>query len=167
MAGKIYRVAVLLLLLVIIPAISWWYLQGGLQFRLDAIEALEPKAALPLPVDDGSPTVKLMFDRSDQAFDARIDLILERFGQRPDIVAIDLPPDNRLGVRDSLEKAAHLSTYQGSLEEGVFLIDTANHVRRSYALSSDAEVSTMIEHITFLLPREPERDFEFRRSREK
>ena len=168
MSKKIVQTLILLALLVGFPLVSWIYLSDGLNFRLNAIEALQPKAGLPHLKDslhrDGQ--ILILFDRQ-HPLAVKMDKVMAHFDDRIDVTFVNYPSPIMPMLRDSLDKVMEMTGHSGDLETTVFLIGQQGKIRRNYHLASDDHLGDLTEHIAFLVPPDPEKDFEFRRELEK
>ncbi len=167
MSRKIVQTLVLLLLLVGFPLVSWIYLSDGLSFRLDAIEALQPKSALPTPGDSlhQKGQILILYDTAHPEA-LKVARVKEHFSDRGDVVFLNFPSEMEV-LQDSLEKVMKLTGVGETWRESIFLIGQLGMIRRNYLLSSDSQMGDLTEHIAFLIPPDPERDFDFRREVEK
>ena len=169
MSKKIIQTIILLILLVGFPLVSWIYLRDGLDFRMNAIKALQPKAALPPSADSlhQEGTILIWYDQ-DGPFGKRMDPVISHFDDRTDVVFTHFPDRSYHSLHDSLEKVLALTGEEAdAFEDKVFLVGQGGFIRASYHLKSDDQMGDLTEHIAFLVPLDPEKDFEFKRETEK
>jgi len=160
---------VLLALLVILPLSSWFYLQRGLDYRLETLEQLASKAALPNDWFHNQPgTIQVLYDES-VSLSSRLEPIKKHFEERQDIQFIPTDYNSVTGLQDSLKKVVRLtiSDSQPVLQDMLFLINQKGSLVMAYRIGEDSELALLTKHVVFLMPPEEEKDFEFRREREK
>jgi len=168
MPKKITQTLVLLILLVGFPLVSCIYLRDGLNFRINAIDALQPKADLPISSDtlhtDG---IILIWYDAKGPFVERMRPVQAHFDDRIDVVFENFPDKFNLPLQDSLRKVMELTGRGGPFKESAFLVGQKGKIRGNYLLDSDDQLGDLTEHIAFLVPLDPEKDFEFKREAEK
>ena len=116
--GKlIWQTLVLFAMLIGLPAVSWWYLKGGLDYRLEAMDEIKPLGAmeaLPFPTIDGvSPAVagnilliSYLQESQIEIAGTRLDKIHQQFTERPDFLML------QMAAQDSTTLQQWLQTYQ-------------------------------------------------------
>lgn len=141
---KYIRSIVLFAILALFPAISWYYLQSGLDWRKDMYKELQSdnRAAAEVLVSDAlqdrikNKTSLLVYD---DRYKADIDLIHEQFEgsytyQKLDIQKSDLRSPNGFAM----------------------LVDTAGIVKYEY--TDQDQMKKIVQHMSLVIPKEPERD---------
>ncbi len=169
MSKKIIQTIVLLILLVGFPLVSWIYLRDGLNFRLNAIEALQPKANLPPSADTlHTEGIIVVWYDVNGPLKNRLDPIKAHFNDRTDVMFENFPNRSYPSVRDSLHKVMELTGRgRADIEDCAFLLGQEGKIRGSYLLDNDDQMGDLTEHIAFMVPLDPEKDFEFKRESEK
>jgi len=169
MSKKILQTAVLLLLLVVFPILSWFFLKGGVDYRMAARGKLDPKALVP----EGSPLyergkIQVLYASDNDGQRERMQPILDNYEDRGDILEFEPLRDDLSGnMLDSLRKTLLVLGKSEELESHAFLIDTAASIVQAYYMVEDAEMARLVEDIALLLPLEEDKDFLFKREREK
>ncbi len=169
MSKKILQTAVLLLLLVVFPVLSWFFLQGGVDYRMAARGKLDVKAL----VSKQSPLylrgkIQVLYQSDNEALKERMRPILENYEKRGEILKFEpLRDDMPAGMLDSLRKTLLILGKGGDLKSHAFLIDTTAAIVQAYYMSEDREMARLVEDIALLLPLEEDKDFLFKREREK
>lgn len=164
--GKITTIIIVLVLLIGLPLSSYLYLRKGMNFRLDAIGALTVKSHLPAEATAlSSETVQILY--SDEARNLPlVDSVRSHFG---DHVLLQFVPytNESSSLTDSLILAHSLCNTTDDYNDRIYLVNRQDAIVNCYDPSNLTEVKKLINHIAFLLPPEPEKDFDFRRSTEK
>ena len=168
MPKKIIQTLILLVLLVGFPLVSWIYLSGGLNFRLNAIEALQPKASLPFEIDSLhiKGNILIWYDHSNKSAN-NMQSVKAHFADREDVIFSDFPLLLHSDLKDSLTKVMEFTSRGDELQSFAFLVGQLGQIRGNYLLDSEDQLGDLTEHIAFLVPPDSERDFEFRREVEK
>ena len=169
MPKKVVQTIILLLLLVVLPILSWVFLRDGLNYRIDARARLTPKTYL--PENSGAfnkGKIQVLYSGSSDAWESRLSAIASNFNDRKEILLFgQMDTLQMVPLKDSLQKAWHLSGFEGLYENAVFLIDTTCAVTRGYELYNDQDMAALTQDIAFLLPIEKDKDFLVKREREK
>jgi len=167
MSKKIIRTSVLLLLLVVLPAVSWLYLSSGLDYRLTNLERLSPKSQAMDSLGIYRPgRLQVIYGSRDAS--ERVRPIMETFSDQDSVlVLIVLDQSVSQSTLDVFSDVWSKSGYQADISEGVFLTDFQNRIIQCYRLNKDEDMARLSKDIAFLLPLEPEKDFEFKREKEK
>ncbi len=166
MKRKHSQILVLVLLLVVFPAVSWLYLRKGLDYRLEHLERLQPKVTVPAGELFEVGAIQVIYSSS--ANESRLDPIREHYEDLDSVLRfVSYDYDIQPASLDSLDKAWKLAELSSDFADAVFLTDTSNQILHCYRLLSEEDLVSLGEDIAFLLPPEPEKDFDFRREREK
>ena len=198
--NNLFQLVVLFLMLIALPAGSWFYLKGGETFYLETIQSLDSLGiAKPVSAPEETTWKKRVsivggWPQDAEAQSAYLDVMTrlnDQFSKRSDIQLITyvndpsgtfsetafeekytienpdqwnfIPWDGALG---NYQQAFHLPNGMHP-EAMVSLIDTGMQVRNHYAYQDPEAVKLLIRHITYVMPRLPERDVEFEREQEK
>ena len=153
---KFIRSLAVIFLLFIVPLGSWYFLQRGLDWRIDKRVLLEPKISLEeiLSAPDVINTYKykttlLQLDELDQQKES---VVKDQFRDANTFQWIHSPTDVNTSHR-LLEGSDYL------------LIDTALQVRRIYRGESDSIFAHMVEDISLIIPRKKELDIKMKNSK--
>jgi len=150
---KALRTIGILLMLVVFPAISWYYLDMGLDYRKETYQRLLPKdawdtsqfSALKDEVDLTSKTTVYLTDKVDDDFIKRF------YDQYEDAYTFQL-----VTAKSSLLDGDNV--IQGNLSSiltpSAILIDTAMQVRSVYS-HDEASLTKLIEDTAMVIPRKP------------
>lgn len=169
MQRKIVQTIILLLLLVVFPLVSWIYLRDGLNYRLNVLEELKPKSEIPASSDFfDTRSIQILYSNSRAEYGELLAPIMEHFSDQGSMVQFKNFDYQAGGAfRDSLLKVWEGKYPSASFAESVFLTDTSNQILQCYRMEEEKDVATLTEHIAFLIPRDPEKDFEYRPEKEK
>ena len=141
------------IMLFVLPAGSWWYLQSGFNYRKQILEDIKPKRALAQQGEDekGMMAVEKVFKDKITVFasgtniDSKkqdiIDRIAEKYGNR------DYFQFKTMRELQSELSQGDLSTHRDS----IYLIDKDLLIRNAYSWS-DEDVKKLVEHTAALLP---------------
>ncbi|WP_235297041.1 hypothetical protein [Portibacter marinus] len=169
---KVYKVIAVLALLIAFPAISYWYLMRGYNFRLDALQKLETKAVITdfnygnIKTNPFKNRASLVFDGQASEARAYLEPVFEEFSDREEFQMIGF-------VKDSMNIAAYPANDQWitlighyPYEQSIALIDTASAIRNYYTFDS-LSFKDLIQHIPIIIPRKKEKDIVLKREDEK
>ncbi len=163
--GKITTIAIVLILLVGLPLSSYLYLRKGMNFRLDAIEALDVKSHL--PAGEKNPELSgvriLYFPEAAEA--TLVDSVKEHFSNHT-MLFFDAVDEGEAALNDSLRVAHEMCKVDGQYNDFIYLVNRKDAIVNCYDPNDLLAVKKLINHIAFLLPPDPEKDFDFRRSKE-
>lgn len=169
---KTLQILGLSLLVVILPAASWYFLKSGLDYRLDSMEKLGEYGQLPdtdLYLSNGK-TVKTSYLEGKMAIihemtedTTQIMQLYRQFSKRLDLQFIlSDTPDLKLKadrvsnlwlLDDTSNSEFFRSVGLGNLgDRNVALVDIKGDIRSYYNLNETAELKQMVEHTAFLLP---------------
>jgi len=169
---KTYKIIAVLALLVVFPAVSYWYLMKGYNFRLTALQELENKRVVedfPFLASERNPLrgrASLIFDGNhSQALDL-IETVYKEFSDREEFQVIGFVNDS---VRMSIYPATSqwitvVDSYPYDLD--ISLIDTSSTIRNYYDFDSTS-FTKLVQHIPIIIPRKKEKDIVLKRDDEK
>ncbi len=151
--NKALRTLGILLMLVVFPAISWYYLDRGLDYRKEAYQRLLPKdawntaqfAAVSDEIDLEGKTTVYLTDKVDEDFITRF---YDQYGDAYTFQLVTANPsilDGDNVLRGSLSD---------QLTPSAILIDTALQVRRVYSHDTHS-LTDLIEDTALVIPRKP------------
>jgi len=179
-----FSVFVLIAFIIGAPAISYIYLTFGLDYRMDALEALQPKATFQ--------PFQLVVDSSDVLVDEdlheKVTVVSYVEGTKEDWVFLNIlynqykarkelqfwtfydqatMPDSLQGLRAWQNIELGSEAYQSWIETSTdletpnfhhLLVDTAMNVRKIYKADLKEDKTSLIEHLAIVLPRTAESD---------
>ena len=170
--SKFIQISGLLLLLVVLPLVSWYYLSQGYDYQLKARSELKNYGKWSV-LGSGLDTMgyTIVFAQLDEnaANDSKFNEILNRlvnqFGERPDFFIGLLDGDkveSSLIINDSskviffdLDK---FNTDEVLLRNKFYLADRTGTLRNNYNINQVDEIKRMVEHIALILPQQPSSD---------
>ncbi len=155
---KYLRTVVVMALIFILPAGSWWYLQSGYNYRKAALGILSPKDSLSntslnilMHGKDfkdqlkGKTTCLALID--DAAFQTKY------FDQYRKALSFQMIVGGDSLAIKGLDKAAYV------------LIDTSGYIRNTYGETRE-EQTKLIEHTAIILPRKIQKDVKFKENQD-
>lgn len=160
--GKLVSWVAVVLLLLVVPLGSWFYLNKGLNYRKGALAELIPKDSIAISKDTlkmltgKTSVVVLKTDNKTEQFLADIQ---EQFKNTPhfQIIYRDSIPGNSFLPKDYLK--INFLPYEN---QNFVLIDEKLRIRNSYTSELD-QVRKMVEHIAITIPRPKESDIEMKK----
>lgn len=167
--GKIFKFIAVISMLVIFPALSWYYLNSGLEYRRTARIAMEPKGTLQAALTSGS--IKTGFDiattckgstclivsRNDEKHDETIEKIFKQFESSYNFKLLLLNGKN-LPTLPSFE-FDNFIVVEGSTSPTpkLVLMDTELMIRNEYSFEKES-ILNLVSHTALLVPKKPARD---------
>ncbi len=194
---KIFQFAALFLLLIGLPAGSWYYLQLGLDYRLETMGQLEDHGAFSLKTshtsaaEEGSVRViNYLSPTNAEVQGSLLSKLYEQFDKREDFELITFvdttvftdvatfrttyqleeEPQCSFPSLSAEEWQAFVSTYEPDAKTEVpylALVDVEGSIRNFYDQNDEEAVKQLVEHIAFLLPIKKREKAELRRETEK
>lgn len=186
----------IVLILFLLPFVSWYYLQSGLDWRKEAQQVMSGTTLFPegeykdadgdlFNADSLAYRVSIVsFSSCDESDLERQSVLEDIYNQFKDTqkanyivldTCLDAPAEQLMSERDkwyalSCQSAAALCN--GLQEEWpsdkVFaLVDRNGIIRSYYAISTDDDKRTLVEHMSLLLPRERQEEVELKRGEKK
>jgi len=175
---KLFVPIFVLTLLIVLPLISWYYLQRGLTWRRGAMEELEMHGSVKDLVINASKGIPFRFDdrkgssiiihrlkcSGSEEID-RITKVVQQFGSRPDVEFI-IFGDCIDRLSDSVFKGACLTNKNlcdqlsqeifniGHEQNALAFIDGTGEIRIYYKGNDLADWKRLVEHISMMLPDE-------------
>jgi hypothetical protein len=146
-----------------LPLGSWYYLRIGLDYRLDRLEKLQPKGVL---TSDHFELGWVHVIAPTSATITRLDPIKDYFSTNPKL-KFKIIDDLEFQANEAFALVWQAAGKSSSIMNGVFLTDTSNQIIGAYQIDDEGELAELSEDIAFILPPEPERDFEFKREQER
>lgn len=176
---RLLRVIGIILLLIGFPAISWYYLQTGINWRKQGIQEVRVKDSIALPdleLASGQTLIRedmagkfiliglhtsdvpgeVYGDLYDQ-FDHRDDLLYLILGDTPPLpgwMQVDCDKTDCAGLQEQLFKSSGVN---------IALIDPSGAIRNVYDLSKTADQQNLVKHCAIILPVEKREKIELRR----
>ena len=151
MKKGVLQLAVIVMLIVVIPAISWVYLKNGLSYRLDKRSELVPiKLVNNWEKDSFDHKYLVLYSGTSTVLDD-MDRLQSMFDDRPGFVIVQ----------------STLSFPRIELEpNSAQLIDSVGQVLHEYNMQDEDIFAQLARHLVYLAPVEKRKDFEFRRKKE-
>lgn len=174
----IRQVLLLFILLVVMPGVSWYYLNGGLSYRQNAkaelrnygnISKIQLNDLSGKSIQMDSLSVYLIQAKHSPKTDSAFRVILHAYQARNDVMAFDVPCDgkNRTDSTPVVNLVALQSSTQlcdlidkATLEFGkktgksaeVFLVNTKAEIVQAYDLSVSDDRARLVKHVSVLMP---------------
>lgn len=159
---------IVLVLLVVLPALSWYYLRSGYDFRLDLLHKLEVKKSLDRNIYelDGNLISSKLLQKTSLIVDlqkANSDKVLEvqnQFDQAFTYQTVFVGQDSCKIVQNKYLKCLQLShSNMNELLNGhtFAIVDTGMYVRNWYS-EADSIYELIVKHLAVVLPRTPDKD---------
>lgn len=151
---------ILLLLLILLPIASWYYLKTGLEYRKDALTELEDRGRVSryLTVDENILKDKTTLIEIDPSIDPS--LREQVFHQFKDAYSFQYmsPAPTDIEAPNYL-KLPQLNITNDSIKGATYLaVDGDLQVRNIYTLTDKESIQDMVSQMSILLPWAPERD---------
>lgn len=179
--SKFIQISGLLLLLVILPLVSWYYLSRGYDYQLQARSELNDYGQWTIK-NSGLDTLEntvvfALLNQSssqDSLFYSTLVKLVEQFGERPDfLIGLITSSDDKV----NLEPWSDLNLifidqndFQSDevlLDSKLYLADRKGTIRNSYDYHQITEIKRMVEHIALILPQQPSSDIIYVPEKEK
>lgn len=194
---RILQFGALFLLLIGLPAGSWYYLQRGLDYRLETLGQLGDHGAFTLktshtPIAEGGTVrvINFLSANNTQAQGTLLSKLYEQFDKREDFELITFvdttafadvatfrttyeleeEPQCSFPHLEAGEWQTFVSTHEPDAKAEVpylVLVDIEGNIRNFYEQEDGEEVKQLVEHIAFLLPIKKREKAELRRETEK
>lgn len=178
---KLLKTIVILALIVGLPALSWYYLSQGADWRMKGIEAMAEKTPVDLTLDAGFNTasgnleaekiftIAVNYDETSASQLERLNLLADQFSYREDLVMLYRGPQVQ-GMADEWTNSRCEQNGCDELMSTLFpvgvnaaLVDDSSYLRRTYDLNTEEGVKTLIEHAAILFPVEKRAKLELKR----
>ncbi len=178
---KLLKTIVILILVVGLPALSWYYLSQGADWRMQGIEAMATKTPVDLTLDTGfltardelkserTFTIAVKYPVTDEAQLERLNLLADQFSYRDDLVMLYHGGVNANladeWTASSCEDEGCADLFATLFPEGMnaALVDDSSYLRRSYDINTQEGMNTLIEHAAILFPVEKRAKLELKR----
>ena len=176
---RVLRIIGILLLLIGFPAVSWYYLQTGINWRKDGLAEVFDKQKVTIPVIyKGSPDGPVEIDpegkfiilvrNTEDVDEAVLQGIYEQFDHRKDLLLLALGNVSRSvhwqkldcisGACEQLERALFIDT-----DANCVFVDSEHYIRMYYDLAEEADVQQLVKHGAILFPVEKREQIELKR----
>jgi hypothetical protein len=177
---KLARTIAVLTVIVVFPAMSWYYLNRGAAWRIQGLEAMRDKQAIELPraplIDDNGAAVAELgadfiiavnVDPNKEISD--LNKIAELFSHRSDVLLLSFN-----GGTDELDEAwtildcaiSPCKEWSAQLftdDTNAALIDDSLYIRNTYDLRVEGQMKLLAEHGVILFPVEKSRKIKLKR----
>lgn len=159
---------IVLVLIIVLPALSWYYLRSGYDFRLDLIQKLEAKKLIDADLEstDGLSLKTTLGHKTSLIVDKfkanlrRVEDVHDQFDQAFTYQTVFVSNELCDVVQKPLQKCLQLdaNVMHELLDGHAFaIIDTNMQVRNWYD-DADTSYQKMVEHMAVVLPRVPNKD---------
>jgi len=141
------------IMIFVLPAISWWYLQSGFNYRKQVLQEIQPKGQLAASSwsEEDLASMELLFKENITVFSSASSLnnkqldimkrLVQKYGNRDFFQFIS-------GRDFSLDGSFPFNTFS---EDSIYLIDKEMFIRNSYGWN-DNDIKKLVEHTAALLP---------------
>lgn len=155
--------AVVFMLLFVVPAGSWYYLQSGLDYRKDALVELEPKGKFAVDgiADEMLKSKTTLIQTTDIGQDVLTEIYDQYKKSETFQVMTSQPSLESFGSWKMIDVDLARSIADAYEGAGFLLIDTAMMVRNTYPADLSG-VRKLIEHTSIVLPRVREMDIKLK-----
>lgn len=170
--SKFIQISGLLLLLVVLPLVSWYYLSQGYDYQIQARSELKDYGKWSL-LDAGLDTMgyTIVFNRLDEnttsnsKFTETLNQLIDQFGERSDFF-IGLLDDENISSSlhfDDSSKVIFFASNEFEADQVIlankfYLADRNGIIRNIYNCNQIEEIKRMVEHIALILPQQPSSD---------
>ncbi len=168
----------LFMMLIGFPAVSWYYLNGGLDYRVNAKNELKNYGNIRqlslTSLDDkqvftDSLSVYLLQTNHSPLLDSVFKVILQAYDARNDIQALDcycngqsrtdtsavinmIRLKNDINICDFLKNTVDAIKTKSNVNADVILVDTKGNVVQGYNLGVSDDRARLIKHVSILMP---------------
>ena len=161
---RLIPILVLFLMFIVLPIGSYLYLSKGVDYRLAALEMVQPKGELldfefyvdgiarsSQTLDEKTALIHVNENSEDSKY---LKMIYDQFKQSPNLVLLQIVSDSLVEEAEGFQKVyspnakAIMDAYSG---KDILLIDTAMQVRSYYELN-DSTVNELVRDISVILP---------------
>ena len=167
--NKVYKFIAVTAMLVVFPALSWYYLDIGLEYRKKAHQAMLPKGDLNELISarrftteydlratcDGS--TSMLICRKDEKNDKTIQRLFDQFDDAYNFQLVLLNAKGLTPLPEFEADNFHVVPSEVNYENEVVLLDNQLRIRSEYTFS-DEDVQELVSHTALLLPKKPGRD---------
>jgi hypothetical protein len=173
-----FRTILVVALLILFPAVSWYYLEKGKDWRMAGVAEIADKTQLSpdtLYTADGDTLSEeqifgyyiIATDQRKPVSEEVMNALHEQFGEREDLLLLSLsrnasPPEGWIGINCQGKDCGWLREYLVA-QENCALIDDSLRLRRTYDLSSEDQRKKLVEHTAILVPLKKRERLELKR----
>jgi len=171
---KILKYIGVTILLVVFPALSWYYLDTGLEYRKEAHEAMLPKEDLNELISarrfttefdlratcDGMTTI--LISRKDDKKDATIKKLYDQFDDAFNFQMVLLNGSGLTPMAEFEKDNFHVVPAQLNYDNEIVLLDNQMRVRTNHTFEKES-VQKLVSYTALLLPRTKGRDIKQRK----
>jgi len=176
--NKIYKFLAVTLMLVVFPALSWYYLDTGLEYRKKAHQAMLPKGDLNQLISakrfttdydlratcDGA--TSMLICRKDEKDDETIQRLYDQFDDANNFQLVLL---NEKGLTPLPEfEAANFHVVPSTVNYGneIVLLDNQMRIRSNHSFKKE-DIQDLVSYTALLIPRDVGRDIKEHKPTEK
>lgn len=171
---KILKYIGVTVLLVVFPALSWYYLDTGLEYRKEAREAMMPKEDLNELISarrfttefdlratcDGMTSI--LISRKGEKNDATIQKLYDQFDDANNFQLVLLNGSGLTPLPEFDKENFHVVPAVLNYEDEIVLLDNQMRVRSNHTFDKES-VQKLVSYTALLLPREKGRDIKQRK----
>lgn len=177
---RLFRTILVVALLILFPALSWYYLQQGKDWRMTSVSEISEKTQLTvasLTTMDGDTLTPesllgnfiIAADLSHPVKHEVLDALHDQFGERDDVLLMaltsgDAVPQGWLGIDCDRQDCSWLRQHLDSSANSA-LIDDSLRLRRTYDLMKEDERKKLVKHTAVIVPLEKREKLELRRDK--
>lgn len=179
---KYLKSIIILIILIGFPLISWWYLRGGIEFRKDALNAMEIKAEIvptiytsqsgfTFPSEDYR--VNTLFVVDEHSNLSEIEAYYNQFKNTGEVAVYvynkQSGPHNDVDFSTNYYVLDSMDTFLSDKNNSgfdIFLIDANSNVRNYYISGEKTSMNELVTHTAVLLPPTEKREIRRRNPRE-
>ncbi len=168
------------LILFVFPAISWYYLQSGYDYRLQSLDDLTPKDSLSTELFvlkgdtlkaadffEGKTTI-VMHNNHESVKNESVEVVLDQFENSYSFQFVHLVDDplkysTKVGEKELNTLFEIGNDFLTNHGKSAFSIVDQNMKVRGFYMGDDDGMRNLVEHIAIVLPRRPEKDIKLKR----
>ncbi len=171
---KILKKLAVTALIVVFPALSWYYLKTGLEFRKEAQTAMEPKGDLNSLISSRAFTTEydlkktcegqttIIISRKDESNDKTIQKLYDQFDDAYNFQLVLLNEKELTPLPEFDQSNFHV--VPSTIEKGgeIALLDNQGRIRSFHNFEKEA-VQDLVTYTALVLPKKPGRDIKHRK----
>jgi len=151
-------------LVVVLPAGSWYYLKTGLDYRKAALVKLEPKGQIDQSlIGEGDPLRSRTSLIELRANTATTTKLYDQFGEGETFTMwTQSSPDRSIDNWIPLDSAQTARLQAAYPEVSYMIVDTTGAVRSMYEDINEEVVKEMVSHLAIVMPRKKDKDIKMK-----
>lgn len=175
---KLRQIIALILLLGVVPGITWFFLKGGLDYRLNAMEELKTDARINLPdqfkLIDSNAVVLIAVEFNNKEVEDILLAVRKHYMDADSQLVIC-----NIGIKDQIDEKPQSNIINFSspvlinelrlvdAHADMYLLNQKGELRYSYKSAEKEDLAKLIKHIAFVLPPREKKEIKFERENEK